>query len=59
MNDIVQEDIAWLIQNTKWQEFKNAKILIMGAGGFIARYLVHFFMELNRQKRQGVRYMRW
>lgn len=48
MNDIVQEDIAWLIQNTKWREFKNAKILIMGAGGFIARYLVHFFMELNR-----------
>lgn len=31
MNDIVQEDIAWLIQNTKWREFKNAKILIMGA----------------------------
>lgn len=50
MNDIVQQDIAWLIQNTEWQEFKNAKILITGAGGFIARYLVHFFMELNREK---------
>lgn len=53
MNNIVQEDIEWLIQNTQWQAFKNAKILITGAGGFIARYLVHFFMELNRQKKAG------
>ena len=53
MNGVVQQDITWLIQNTEWQEFENAKILITGAGGFIARYLVHFFMELNREKNVG------
>ena len=50
MNDIVRQDIAWLVQNTPWYAFENAKILITGAGGFIARYLVYFFMELNREK---------
>lgn len=53
MNNIVRQDIAWLVENTQWCAFKNTKILITGACGFIARYLVYFFLELNKGKNAG------
>lgn len=47
LDAIVQEDMDWLIDNIDVQSFDNSKILITGASGAIARYLVYFFMELQ------------
>lgn len=47
MNEIEYQDINWLIENIDVQNFDNSKILITGASGAIARYLVYFFMELQ------------
>lgn len=46
MNEIIREDINWLIDQVNYKQFDKARILITGACGAIARYLVHFFMEL-------------
>lgn len=50
MHSIVIEDIKWLILHTEWEKFRNKKILITGATGSIARYLVYYFMMLNEEK---------
>ena len=50
MHDIVKEDINWLIQHTDWEAFQNKKILITGASGSIARYIVFYFMILSEVK---------
>lgn len=41
MNEIEYQDINWLIENIDVQNFDNSKILITGASGAIARYLVY------------------
>lgn len=48
MNEIVHQDIEWLIENVDGKKFDNSKILITGASGAIARYLVYFFLELQK-----------
>lgn len=53
MNEIILQDIEWLIKNVDGKRFDNSRILITGASGAIARYLVHFFMELY--KNHGVK----
>lgn len=53
MNEIILQDIEWLIENVDGKRFDNSRILITGASGAIARYLVHFFMELY--KNHGVK----
>ena len=50
MHDIIKEDINWLIQHTNWELFRNKKILVTGASGSIARYVVFYFMALNKSK---------
>lgn len=47
MDTIVQEDINWLIANLDYKKFEGCKILITGANGSIARYLVYFFMNIS------------
>lgn len=53
MNEVISQDIEWLIQNVNWKKFANQKILITGANGSIARYLVYFFMELCKRHAAG------
>ena len=48
MNEIIRQDIEWLIENVDEKQFDNSKILITGASGAIARYLVHFFMQIHK-----------
>lgn len=54
MNNIIasiKEDVNWIISNTDLRKFYNKKILITGATGFIARYFIYIFMELNKYKK--------
>lgn len=50
-NEIVQEDIKEIISRGRGLEkFKNCSILITGATGMLATYLVYTFMYLNENK---------
>lgn len=47
-NPIVQQDIQSIIDsNTFWKQFDNSRILITGASGFIASYIVETLLEIN------------
>lgn len=49
MTHIIREDTEWLVSHTDWKRFVEKKILITGASGAIARYLVYYFMFLNEK----------
>lgn len=49
----IKEDVSWLIRNIDLSKFYEKNILITGATGFIARYFVYTFMELNKEKTCG------
>lgn len=57
MNEIIRQDIEWLIENVDEKQFDNSKILITGASGAIARYLVHFLCKYIRAMVLTVTYM--
>lgn len=50
MNWQIEQDINWLMDYANLRKFYGKKILITGASGFIPRYFVYLFMELNRKK---------
>ena len=51
INPVVFEDIESVVSTRlNWERFKNKTILITGANGFIASYLVYTFLYLNEKK---------
>ena len=50
--EIIKQDFANIYSNKKinWSKINNKKILITGASGFIASYLIKFFIFLNINK---------
>lgn len=55
-NKIVQEDMKFLEhQNFSIEKMKNKKIMITGASGMLATYIVYFCMYLNETKDYNIR----
>ena len=48
MDKIIKEDCKHILSNININKFKNSKILILGANGFIATY-VHLILSLTTQ----------
>jgi UDP-glucuronate decarboxylase len=49
-NKIIQEDIEFIYNsNLPWNEFRSKTILITGANGFIASYMVETLLHLNEK----------
>lgn len=56
MNKIIYEDMQDIFQrNMEWSKFKNQTVLISGATGMLASYLVFFFIYLNETHSMNVR----
>lgn len=50
-NKIISQDIDYIInENLEWEKLKNKTILISGANGLLASYLVYTLMKLNDSK---------
>ena len=51
LNKILLDDFEKIlnIKKIKWKELKNKAILIAGANGFIATYIIHFLIFLNQK----------
>lgn len=47
MNEIVLEDIQWIVKNMDIEKCEGKTFLITGANGFIARYMVETLLYLN------------
>lgn len=55
-NLIVQEDMADLFSRSMpYQKLRNKSVLITGANGMLATYLVYFFMYLNEKDSMGIK----
>lgn len=47
-NTIIYEDMHRIyVSGTGWKDFRNTKILVTGAYGMVASYLIYFFIYLN------------
>jgi len=56
LNKIVQEDIQYIVsQDLDWEQFRDKTVLISGASGFIASYMVETFLYLNKTKKLNIR----
>ena len=54
-NPIVKEDMKSLLAyGLPLEKLKNKTVLVTGANGMLATYLVYFFMYLNREKDYGI-----
>lgn len=50
MHKIISEDIDYITnENLPWEKFSGKTVLISGASGFLASYLVHTLMHLNNK----------
>jgi len=49
MNKIIQEDLEYITSSTivDWKQFKNSTVLITGASGMLASYMVRTLLYLN------------
>ncbi len=48
LNDIIKEDIQYIIRNNlPWGKLENKTVLITGANGMIAQYMVRVLIQLN------------
>lgn len=55
LNSIIKEDISKIINSfNDWDRFKNKKILISGANGFLPAYLVETFLALDKSYHTSV-----
>lgn len=56
LNKIVLDDLENVYQrNINWDKFRNASILITGANGLIATYIIYMFLYLNERDDLGIR----
>lgn len=56
MNKIIEKDTKRLIESCKYiKELKNKTILVTGATGLIAKNLVYFLLELNKNKKTNIK----
>ena len=50
MNNIINEDVENIVSSgIKWDEFNQKTILITGANGLLASYMVYTLMKLNEK----------
>ena len=55
-NKILKDDFNFILSsNLPWHELKNKKILITGATGFIASYLIRFLSDVNTNLSLNIR----
>ncbi len=55
-NKIIQEDIQYIVnQNLDWERFENKTVLISGASGFLAYYMIETFLYLNKIKNLNIK----
>ena len=48
LNKIIIEDLENIYnRDIDWEKFRNAAVLITGANGLIATYLIYMFLYLN------------
>ena len=51
MNNVLKEDFSNILQNKfSWKKLKNSSILITGASGYLANYLIKFLLYLNEKE---------
>lgn len=56
LNKIVLEDLENVYKrDIDWTRFRNASILITGANGLIATYIIYMFLYLNERDSLGVK----
>ncbi len=55
-NKEIEEDLKYVVnQNLNWEQFKNKTILISGATGFIASWIIDTFIYLNKIKNYNIK----
>lgn len=54
-NRIVQEDMSEILQGINYSDLKNKNILITGATGMLATYLIYFFNYLNEYEDMNIK----
>ena len=55
LHDIVLEDLESVYKRKNdWEKFRNATVLITGANGLIATYIIYMFLYLNERDELGV-----
>lgn len=56
MNNILIEDFSKILENRYlWKKLKNSSILITGVSGYLANYLVKFFLYLNKEENLNIK----
>lgn len=56
LNEIVLEDLESVYtRNIDWEKFRNAVVLVTGANGLIATYIIYMLLYLNERKSLGVK----
>ena len=51
MNNVLKEDFSNILHNEfSWKKLKNSSILITGASGYLANYLIKFLLYLNEKE---------
>ncbi|MDB5200735.1 MAG: dTDP-glucose 46-dehydratase [Ferruginibacter sp.] len=53
LHPIIIEDVERIVASIEWEKFLGKTILISGANGFLASYLVHSFLLANDKKAIG------
>lgn len=56
LTKIVSEDVAWLVEQypISWERLRSKTILITGAAGFLAAYMVETALYLNQERDFGI-----
>ena len=55
-NEIIRKDMRELsLRKLPYEELRGSSILITGASGMLASYLVYFFMYLNETRNCGIK----
>ncbi|MDC3091329.1 NAD-dependent epimerase/dehydratase family protein [Rickettsiales bacterium] len=56
MNNILIEDFSKILENKYlWKKLKNSSILITGVSGYLANYLIKFFLYLNKEENLNIK----
>ena len=56
MNNILNEDFSRILHNKfSWKKLKNSSILITGASGYLANYLIKYLLYLNEKENLNIK----